>query len=526
MILKGSQRANGSDLAVHLMNGFDNERVELADLRGAVADDLYGAFAEFEAVAAGTRAEKYLYSLSINPSEPLTRDQYLDAVGTIENRLGLSGQPRAVVFHVKPDEHGVGREHCHVVWSRIDIEKMKAIHMSHDKTRLMDCAVELAHRFDLDLPPGLKAWEEKRGFTKDKLEPTLAEKAQSEKTGITPEQRRAEITRAYEQADSAEAFRAALDEQGYVLARGDRRGFVIVDQQCDVHSLTRYIKGHKAKAIKAKLAGIDRDALPSVDEAKELIRQRGQAMGEGQGESSGKSEERQAELSQMREALKKRLAEKQARRSAAINGQEQEHLTRQQSERMALHAAQHRESRGLVFRARRAVADLIEKTPGLRSVLGPIQKLTNLDPAQRQIAEREALARRHEREKLDIARKRRMATRLATRERQAMERRMKRAEMRADGLGQQLRQDFTEAARDRRVKTSTDLPQGKLSEQFNDAGEFIENLEEARAAALEDDRDDQRARTWKQRAEERERNRGRGFHRDKRGGRGYTRDDD
>ena len=29
MILKGSARANGSDLATHLMNGYDNERAEL-----------------------------------------------------------------------------------------------------------------------------------------------------------------------------------------------------------------------------------------------------------------------------------------------------------------------------------------------------------------------------------------------------------------------------------------------------------------------------------------------------------------
>lgn len=46
MILKGSQRGNGSDLAVHLMNSYDNERVEIAEIHGAVADDLFGAFAE------------------------------------------------------------------------------------------------------------------------------------------------------------------------------------------------------------------------------------------------------------------------------------------------------------------------------------------------------------------------------------------------------------------------------------------------------------------------------------------------
>ena len=64
MILKGSQRAGGSDLATHLMNSFDNELVEIAELYGTVAGDLHGAFAEMEAVAAGTRAENYLYSLS------------------------------------------------------------------------------------------------------------------------------------------------------------------------------------------------------------------------------------------------------------------------------------------------------------------------------------------------------------------------------------------------------------------------------------------------------------------------------
>ena len=35
MILKGNQRGGGQQLAVHLMNSFDNERVEIAGVRGA-----------------------------------------------------------------------------------------------------------------------------------------------------------------------------------------------------------------------------------------------------------------------------------------------------------------------------------------------------------------------------------------------------------------------------------------------------------------------------------------------------------
>ena len=193
MILKGSQRGNGADLATHLMNSFDNERIEIAEVYGAVADDLHGAFAEFEAVSLGTKAKEYLYSLSISPSAPLTREQYFEAIGIIEARLGLTDQPRAVVFHVKD-----GREHCHVVWSRIDVDRMRAVHMAHDHRKLMDLACELARKYGLELPPGLEAWEKRQKLEKEKLEPTLGEKAQAEETGITPEQRREEITAAYE----------------------------------------------------------------------------------------------------------------------------------------------------------------------------------------------------------------------------------------------------------------------------------------------------------------------------------------
>lgn len=74
MILKGSQRAGGADLATHLSNAFDNTRVEVAEVRGTVADDLHGAFAEFEAIAAGTKCRKPLYSLSISPPSPISRE--------------------------------------------------------------------------------------------------------------------------------------------------------------------------------------------------------------------------------------------------------------------------------------------------------------------------------------------------------------------------------------------------------------------------------------------------------------------
>ena len=136
MIPKASQRGLGQDLATHLQNACDNEYVEIAEVRGAVARDLHDAFAEWEVCAhAMTGCRNYLYSLSVNPDPAqaaLTREQYHDYIDRVEGKLGLSGQPRAVVFHIKD-----GREHCHVVWSRIDTEHGKAVHQPFDRQKLM-----------------------------------------------------------------------------------------------------------------------------------------------------------------------------------------------------------------------------------------------------------------------------------------------------------------------------------------------------------------------------------------------------
>jgi len=508
MILKGSQRGHGDDLATHLMNALDNERVEIAEVYGAVAEDLHGAFAEFAAVASGTRAKQYLYSLSINPSAPLTREQYDEAIAAIEERLGLTGQPRAVVFHVKH-----GREHCHVVWSRIDLEKMRAIHMAHDHRRLCDLSCELARKYGLDLPPGLKAWEKKQRFEKEKLEPTLAETAYTEKTGIDTEQRRAEITDAYEQSDSAAAFRAALEQKGYMLARGDRRGFVVVDKFGQVHSLSRYVKGHTAKQIKAKLAPLTPEQLPTADQAKEQMRQRRQA---------AKDAEFDRLREQRRAALEKRFAENQAKRRAELAGAEQELLVRQASEKLALHAAQQRESRGILFRVRSAVADLIGRTPALRSVLGHIQKLTHLDPKERHRLERETLARRHAREKLDIERRKRALAKIEAREMRSLglgrAQTVKKAQSADPAARHKGRQDFFEAARDQGLWRKRDPKDYELTVRFNDAAEFVEGADRAGG-----DDDDDRAPSWKERAEDNARRQRRLRSPRPRKGRGYTR---
>jgi hypothetical protein len=214
MIAKGNQRSGGQNLATHLMNAFDNERVEIADLRGAVMHDLHGAFAEWRAHSKATRCKEYLYSLSINPDDKqgnLTREQYLDFIARAEVKLKLSDQARAVVFHTKE-----GRLHAHVVWSRIDLEKLKAVQMSKDRLKLRSVAQGFARDYGLDLPEGMK--NNNRGlerFNDHAKDVNLTEKQQQDRTGETKADRMAVIGDAWRSSDNGPAFVQALKALGF-----------------------------------------------------------------------------------------------------------------------------------------------------------------------------------------------------------------------------------------------------------------------------------------------------------------------
>ncbi len=126
-------------------------------MSGFASDDLGGALKEVEATSKGTRCQKYLYSLSLNPpaNAKVDTSDFESAIEQAEKRLGLAGQPRAVVFHEKDD-----RRNCHVVWSRIDTESMKAIPISFPKLKLKELAKDLYLEHGWDLPKGFinPAW--------------------------------------------------------------------------------------------------------------------------------------------------------------------------------------------------------------------------------------------------------------------------------------------------------------------------------------------------------------------------------
>jgi hypothetical protein len=255
MILKASQRSGGKQLGAHLLREDQNEHVEVHEVSGFVSECVQGAMKEAYAMSRGTRCEQYLFSVSLNP--PATEDAGVEAferaLQLIEEKTGLAGQPRVVVFHEKE-----GRRHCHAVWSRIDAETMTAKPLPFFKSKLREVAKQLFIENGWELPKGFVDAKQRdpRNFT-------LQEWQQASRAGLDAKQLKGLAQESWAMSDNKAAFIRAMEERGLFIARGDRRSHVAVTINGDVFAVSKLV-GMRTKEIAARLG--DASELPSVKE--------------------------------------------------------------------------------------------------------------------------------------------------------------------------------------------------------------------------------------------------------------------
>jgi len=313
MILKASQRGGGKQLGLHLMRTDDNEHVEVHEIRGFISDDIVGALEEAHAVSKGTRCKQFLFSVSLSPppEEHVPVETFEDAIARIEQRNGLTGQPRIVVFHEKE-----GRRHAHAVWSRIDADTMTARNLSHFKLKLRDLSREIYLEQGWKMPRGLMNSREAdpRNFT-------LAEWQQSKRMGREARDIKELMQECWAVSDSGAAFAQALKARGFSLAQGDRRGHVAITPEGEVLSVARYT-GKKTKDVRARLG--DPEHFPDVAQAKAQLAK--------ELSSTFKRHMREADEQKRRD-----LAPLDAKRQAMVQHQRQEraHLVAKQQQRWA-----------------------------------------------------------------------------------------------------------------------------------------------------------------------------------------------
>ena len=422
---QASQRGGGQQLATHLLNEYDNDRVEIAEVRGALARDLHGTMAEWRAIASAAKSKKYkkyLYSLSANPDpdqKPLTRQQYTEFFDRVEQKLGLSGQPRVIVFHKK-----YGREHAHAVWSRTNGETLKAINIYRDGLDLRDIVIDFARDHGMELPPGYFDAKKKKRAEK------LPDKQQQERTGVTLRDHEAAITAAWKESDNGPSFVRALEARGYYLARGTKRktpSYVVIDRFGEVHSLARriIIDGINTKQVKARLKDFPLEQLPPPERAKDYAEQRLQSLPAPELQRQfGRAVDPRAAM----DALHRH-------RRAELDNARQRLEAQHRQEREALSEAQAGETHGVVsnrlLSKPRGMLAFLQRITGIRAIIGIKQKRDDRLREEDQQRQREALARRHDREMQDFDRHYRSIGLIEQYEKRSLETRLKRDQMRA-----------------------------------------------------------------------------------------------
>jgi predicted RNA methylase len=257
MIIKGNQRGGGQALAAHLMNARDNDHVELHEVRGFLSNDLAGAFLEVEAAATATKCRQPFFSVILNPptGHNATIEDFEAARDAVEAKFpALKGQPRALIFHEKE-----GRRHAHAIWDRIN-ERGRAVQLSHSREKLKDVSRAMYVAMGIEAPAGIR--DRTRA---DPLNYDIHTWQQAKRLGEDPRDLKKIIQDAWARSDSRAGFERALEQNALHLARGDKRGFVVVHHSGEAMSLTRFGE-IGTRELKARLG--DPEKLPTVDQVR------------------------------------------------------------------------------------------------------------------------------------------------------------------------------------------------------------------------------------------------------------------
>jgi hypothetical protein len=259
MIAKGNLHAHGAKLAAYLTTSSEDERAELVELRGFAANTIRDAFIDVQMQAAATRATKPFFHAYVRApeGEAISRELWREFADRLERQLGFDGQPRAVAFH-----HAGGETHMHIAWSRIDLASLKVIDPGLYKNKMK----ELCRAFEKE--HGLTQVANERAADNRTRSANRAEFEQARRLGADLKAIRNTIRDCWQSADSGRSFAAALAEHGLILARGDRRDFVVIDSKGGDHALSKRITDATAAETRARMADLDRAALPSVAQAK------------------------------------------------------------------------------------------------------------------------------------------------------------------------------------------------------------------------------------------------------------------
>ena len=264
MIINGSSRAGARDLANEILESDNNKSVAIIETYSSNSNQMQGFLAcllEMESKATMTKGIKGLYYSTISPASgaKMTKEKWIRSADVLESKLKLTGQPRVIVKRMEND-----REHLHVVWQRTDTKIGKFIPDSFSYRSHEQASRQLEAEFGHEAISGAFT---SKGDTQKKpsINQTLNDCQKTNLLDSNPKDPQELIRELFEQSGNGEAFRDALYEQGFLLAKGNRSPFVVVDKEGKTYALRSIFKKiYKAKEVYARIEDIV-DQLPTVE---------------------------------------------------------------------------------------------------------------------------------------------------------------------------------------------------------------------------------------------------------------------
>ncbi len=200
----------------------------------------------------------YAFSLAWHPHQTPDKNTLLQSALETLGLLQLQDHEAVIVAH-----NDTQHPHVHVICNLIHPENGKKAVLSYDRLILSSWAEEVERN------DGKILCEQRVINNQERRERGQNGKLKLVKYKEKPLDIAPLINELYQQSDSGTAFQTATAETGFTLAKGDKRGFVLVDGKGKIYSLSRQLKGQRAKDISERLQNIQ-----GLSNAKELQEKR------------------------------------------------------------------------------------------------------------------------------------------------------------------------------------------------------------------------------------------------------------
>ena len=100
------------------------------------------------------------------------------------------------------------------------------------------------------------------------------ETEQARRQGQNVHDLREHVRQLWENSQNGKEFAEALEAEGYQLAKGDQRDYVVLDHTGSPYSLGSRTTGAKAREVREKLGDLDPAKVPDISEARRLLQER------------------------------------------------------------------------------------------------------------------------------------------------------------------------------------------------------------------------------------------------------------